>query len=151
MDLAFLRPVTFDDWVNLALLPERVIAGCEALHSALGVLLASVGLFGAVSYSVSERRRELGIRTALGAQPRQLLIMILRQTAVIAGIGIAIGVLLGVGATALLHSRFYGISAMEWTVLLPVSVVMLAMALLIAYFSARPWIAIDPMEAVRHA
>ena len=107
--------------------------------------------FGAISYSVSERRKELGIRVALGALPLQLLTMVLRQTMFVAGAGAAIGMLLGVGATILFRSQFYGISAVEWSVLLPVGSAMLLLSLLVAYFSARPWITADPMEAVRHA
>lgn len=146
-----LQPFTFGNWMNLSLLFERVTAGCVAALSALGLLLAIIGLFGAISYSVSERRKELGIRVALGAQRWQLLNMILRQTLMIVGAGVAIGVLLGVGATVLLRSQFYGISAGEWIVLVPVSAGMLAISTVVAYFSARPWIAVDPMEAVRHA
>jgi len=77
--------------------------------------------------------------------------MVLRQTLSIAGAGVAIGLLLGVGATMLLRSQFYEIGAVEWTVLIPVSAAMLAVSLLVADLSARPWIATNPMEAVRHA
>jgi ABC-type sugar transport system permease subunit len=145
------RPVTFDAWTNFNLLIERITAGCVAALSALGVLLAIVGLFGAISYSVSERRKELGIRVALGARPVQLLKMVLRQTLLITGAGTVIGIVLGVGATVLLRSQFYGVGAVEWTVLIPVAAAMLAVAALVAYLCARSWITIDPMEAVRHA
>jgi len=145
------RPVTFDSWTNFNLLIERVTVAAVAGLSALGVLLAVVGLFGAISYSVSERKKELGIRVALGARPGQLLEMVLRQTLVITGAGTAIGILLGVGATVLLRSQFYGVSAVEWTVLVPVTFAMLAVSALVAWLCARSWITIDPMEAVRHA
>ena len=115
------------------------------------MLLAVVGLFGAISYSVSERKKELGIRVALGARPGQLLKMVLRQTLLITGAGTAIGILLGVGVTVLLRSQFYGVSAVEWTVLVPVAAAMLAVSALVACLCARSWITIDPMEAVRHA
>ncbi|SPF40575.1 putative Permease [Candidatus Sulfopaludibacter sp. SbA4] len=144
-------PFTYDNWINLTLLTERIAAGCVAALSGLGLLLAIIGLYGAISYSVSERRKELGIRVALGAQPWHLLKMILRQTFAIAGTGVAVGLLLGIGATMLLRSQFYEIGAVEWTVLLPVSAAMLGVSLLVAYVSARPWIAANPMEAVRHA
>jgi len=145
------RPFTFDAWTNFTLLTERVTAACVAGLSALGMLLAVIGLFGAISYSVSERRKELGIRVALGARPGQLLKMVLRQTLLITGVGTAIGILLGIAATMLLRSQFYGVSAVEWTVLVPVSLTMLAVSALVAWLCARSWITIDPMEAVRHA
>ena len=145
-----IQPVTFQSWMNLTLLTERIVAGGVAVLSALGLLLAIIGLFGAISYSVRERKKELGIRVALGARHWQLLKMVLRQTMLVSGAGVAIGTLLGVGATGLFRSQLYRISTVEWTVLLPVGAAMLALSLLVAYFSARPWIRIDPMEAVRH-
>ena len=100
---------------------------------------------------MSERRKELGIRVALGARPGQLLGMILRQTGVVAGVGVAAGLALGVGATMLAKSQLFAISVVEWTVLLPVGAGVMAVALAVGYVSARPWINVDPMEAVRHA
>jgi len=145
------RPVTFDSWTSFSLLEERLTAYAVTGLSALGILLAVVGLFGAISYSVSERKKELGIRVALGARPAQLLEMVLRQTLLITGAGTAIGIVLGMTATMLLRSLFYGVSAVEWTVLVPVTLAMLAISALVAYKCARSWITIDPMEAVRHA
>jgi predicted permease len=151
LDVVVLDPFTFDSWLNLALFFERMTAGCVAGLSGLGLLLAAIGLFGAISYSVSERRKELGIRVALGARPGQLLEMIVRHTLLVAGGGIVVGLLLGVGATLLLRSQFYQIQVVEWAVLVPVSLAMLAVSSAVAYFSARPWLSINPMEAVRHA
>ncbi|MES1258840.1 MAG: ADOP family duplicated permease [Acidobacteriota bacterium] len=144
------RAVTFERWLNLTLLAERITAGVVAALGGLGLLLAVMGLSGAVSWSVSQRKKELGIRVALGARPGQLVNMILRQILPVAGTGIAIGALLGVGATILLRSQFYGIGLLEWMVLVPVSAAMLSVSLGVAYLSARPWRRIDPMEAVRH-
>ncbi len=145
-----IQPATFEAWRNVTLLAERITTAVVAALSGMGLALAIVGLAAAISYSVSERRKELGIRVALGAGPWQLLRMILRQTGVVAGAGIAIGIALGVGGTVLLKSQLFGISAVEWTVLFPVGAGVLAVALAVAYVAARPWIKVDPMEAVRH-
>jgi predicted permease len=145
------HPVTYGEWVDFSLLGERIAAGVLAVISGLGLLLAMLGLFCTISYSVSQRKREFGIRVALGAERRQLLHMILQQTSVITGAGVIIGVVFGIAATLLLRAQFYGISTVEWTVLVPVSIAMLGLSLFVAYCSARPWISIDPMEAVRHA
>jgi len=110
-----------------------------------------VGLFAAVSYSVSERRKELGIRVALGAGPGRLLRLVLKETAAIAGVGIVIGILIGIGVTAALRSLLYGIGVIEFAVIVPVSAVMLAVCLAVAAISARPWLHIDAMETIRHA
>ena len=151
LHLMALDPLTYDTWLDLALFVERMTVRGAAALSGLGLLLAVIGLFGAISYSVSERRKELGIRVALGARPVQLLQMILKHTLVVAGTGVGIGVAMGVGATMLLRSQFYGISTVEWSVLIPVSAAMLGVSAAVAYVSARPWLSIDPMDAVRHA
>ncbi len=145
-----IQPVTLQRWLDLTLLTQRIAAGIVAILGALGLLLAIIGLFGAVSYSVSERKKELAIRVALGARPWQLLKMVLGQTMLVVGAGVVVGTLLGVGGTILFLSQLYGINAVEWSVLLPVGGAMLAVSLLIAYLSARPWITINPMDAVRH-
>jgi len=145
-----IQPVTLESWMTLTLLGQRIVAGGVAILSALGLLLAVIGLFGAISYSISERNKELGIRIALGARPGELLRMVLRQTLLVAGAGVAIGILLGVVATVFFRSQLYGISAMEWSVLLPVGAAMLALSVLVAFLSAWPWISVDPMQAVRH-
>jgi hypothetical protein len=144
-------PLTYARWVDFSLIGERYIAAGVSALSGLGLLLAVMGLFGAVSYSVSERKKELGIRVALGALPWQLLQLVLCRTLVVAGTGIALGMSLGVGATILLRSQFYGIATVEWAVLVPVGGAMLGISVLVAYLCARTWITIDPMAAVRHA
>jgi len=146
----FARPATFDDWIGLTLFPQRAAAACVGVLSALGVSLAMVGLFAAVSYSVRERKKELGIRVALGAGPGRLLRLVLGETGAVAGLGIVIGILLGVAATAGFRSLLYGIGVVELTVLVPVAAAMLAVCLAVAALSARPWLHIDPMETIRH-
>jgi ABC-type antimicrobial peptide transport system permease subunit len=133
------------------LITQRIAAGFVGILSGLGLLLAVIGLFGAISYSVSARKKELGIRVALGAVPWQLLQLILRETLLVAGTGVVIGTLLGVAATVVFRSQMYGIRAVEWTVILPVGVAMLALSLTVAALSARPSLTVDPMESVRHA
>jgi putative ABC transport system permease protein len=146
-----MRPVTLNEWIDFDLLTKRITAAFATILSGLGLLLATLGLFGAISYSVSERKKEFGIRVALGARRRELLAMVLRQTFFVAGTGVALGIVLGVGATILLRAQFYGIGRIEWSVLLPVSAGMETVSLVVAYLSAQPWITMDPMEAVRHA
>jgi ABC-type antimicrobial peptide transport system permease subunit len=145
------EPMTLDSWISLNLITPRIAAGFVAILSGLGLLLAVIGLFGAISYSVSERKKELGIRVALGAVSWQLLKLILRETAIVAGSGIVVGMLLGIAATVLTQAELYGVAAVEWMVLLPVGLGMLVLSLTVAAISARPWLAVDPMEAVRHA
>jgi ABC-type antimicrobial peptide transport system permease subunit len=149
--ISVFAPVTFDSWVNFGFIMQRITAGVVGALSTLALLLAVLGLFGAISYSVSERKKELGIRVALGATSPDLVKMVLIQTLRTTAIGVGIGIALGVAATAMLRSQFYGISPVEWTVILPVSAGMIGVSLFVAYLSALPWIAVDAMEAVRHA
>jgi predicted permease len=145
------HPMTLNEWMNFGLFEQRAMAVCMAILGASGLLLAMLGLFAAISYSVSERKKELGIRVALGAARGQLVGMVLRQTSRVVGLGIGIGILCGVPVTIMARSYFYGVGAIEWTVLIPLSAGMLALSLAIAYVSARPWLNSDAMEAVRHA
>jgi putative ABC transport system permease protein len=100
---------------------------------------------------VSERKKELGIRVALGAAPRDLLGMILRQTIVVTATGVCLGIPGGVIASTLVRSQLYGIHPVEWSVFLAVGLTMGVMTVLTAYSAARPWMGADPMESVRHA
>jgi predicted permease len=149
--MAPMRPATYGDWMGVTILPDRIAAACLEVLGGLALLLALMGLSGAISYSVSERKKELGIRVALGARPWHLAKMIVCQTCWVAGAGIVSGIGLGVAGTISLRSQFFGIGAVEWTVLVPVSAGMLGVALAVAYLSAKPWISVDPLEAVRHA
>jgi ABC-type antimicrobial peptide transport system permease subunit len=145
-----MRPTSFNDWINFNLITQRLAAACVGILGGLGLLLAIMGLSGTVAYSVSERKREFGIRAALGAERSMLVNMVLRQTSRTTALGIVIGTLMGIGATILLRSQFYGIGVVEWTVLLTVASATLIVSIVVAYLSARPWLTIDPMEAVRH-
>lgn len=145
------NPLTYDAWSGFPLLQQRVTASIVGALSGLGLMLAVIGLASSISYSVSERKKELGIRVALGAGPGRLMRLVLQQTIMVSAVGITIGIVLGTVATALLRSKFFGIGVVEWTVLVSVSAGMLFLSLAVGYFSARPWILVDPMEAVRHA
>jgi macrolide transport system ATP-binding/permease protein len=147
----FFQTLTMDDWMDLSLYVPRITLVCTSAFGSLAFILAAVGLYGAVFYSVSERKKELGIRVALGAAPRDLWGMILRQTIVVTATGVCLGILGGVIASTLVRSQLYGIHPVEWNVFLAVGLTMGVMTILTAYSAARPWIEADPMESVRHA
>ncbi len=149
LQLTFL-PFTFNEVMSFSLLIPILTLRVVSVLGALALMLAILGLYGAIFYSVNERKREIGIRIALGAQPSHLLKLFLRQTAIISGLGVSVGLFLGVAATILLRSQFYRISPVEMQVLIPVAVAMILISMGIAYMAARPWIKVEPMEAVRH-
>ena len=146
-----LQKLTLDDWLNFSLLVPEITLVCIAGFGGIAFVLAAVGLYGAVFYSVSERRKELGIRVALGAAPRDLWNMILRQTSVVTAAGIVCGLAAGALASALVRSLLFGVRPVEWFVFLAVAVLMGGINLFTAYSAARPWLRADPMESVRHA
>ncbi|MGB9402078.1 MAG: ADOP family duplicated permease [Candidatus Acidiferrales bacterium] len=143
-------PFTLDDVMHFTLLVPLLTLGVVVGLGALALMLAILGLYGAIFYSVNERRKEIGIRVALGAQASDLMKMILGQAAIIAGAGVLAGLLLGAGATVAFRTQFYGISAIEMHVLIPVALTMVLISMAVAYAAARPWIGISPMDAVRH-
>lgn len=142
--------VTLDEWMRFTLfvhiLTMQVVSGLGAL----ALLLAAMGLYGTVFHSVSERKKEIGIRMALGALRSHLVTLFLRQTAIIAGFGVLIGLLLGIAATIIFNSQFYGIRPVELQVLIPVALLIVLVSMAIAYAAAWPWINASPMDAVRH-
>jgi hypothetical protein len=144
------QPLTRAEWMNLSILVQRIVAGCVAALSFLALFLATVGMFAMISYSVTERKKELGIRAALGARPSQLLRLILQQISAVAGAGITLGTILGIAVTAVFRPQFYGVQLLEWFVLLPVAAAMMAVVLLTASCSAWPSTKVNPMDVVRH-
>lgn len=147
----FFQTLTMDDWMDLSLYVPRIALVCTGAFGCLAFVLAAVGLYGAVFYSVSERKKELGIRVALGAAPRHLWRMILRQTSMVTAAGVCLGIAGGIIASTLVRSQLYGIHPVESMIFLAVALAMGVMTVLTAYSAARPWMKTDPMESVRHA
>jgi ABC-type lipoprotein release transport system permease subunit len=141
---------TIEDWHEFALYVPHLAVICISAFGVLAFVLAAVGLYGAVFYSVSERTREMGIRVALGASQRDLWKLILRQTSSVTLIGIFMGFVGGIAASLVARTLLYQIQPVEWFVLVGVAIVMLSMTIIIAYSAARPWMRVDPMKSVRH-
>jgi ABC-type antimicrobial peptide transport system permease subunit len=119
---------------------------------AFGVLalgLAAIGVYGVMSLIVSERTREVGVRLALGAQPQELLRMIVGQAAKLAGIGVAVGVAAALPLAPLLDSQLYGIESFDPTTFISVPVVLMVIATLAAVVPATKAMRVDPVTALR--
>jgi putative ABC transport system permease protein len=115
----------------------------------VALLLAALGIYGTIAYSVGERTREIGLRIALGAQPRQVLTLVLNQGLRLASVGIAIGLLASFVATPVLSSVLYGVTAHDPLTLLFVSVLLFAVGLLAAYIPGLRASRVDPMVSLR--
>ena len=115
----------------------------------LAVLLAAVGLYGVISYSVAQRTREIGIRVALGAQRGDVFTMILRHGLGLSGLGILIGIVAALGMDRILSSFLYGVSASDPLTFLSVSAFLAVIAAGASFFPARRAASINPVNALR--
>lgn len=143
------RVQMMDQVVAEILYPRRLAAGILTVSGIIGLLLASVGLYGVVSYSVAQRVHEIGVRTALGADRRDIMQLVLREGAKVAAIGSAIG-LIGANAAVRITARmFVALPAIDATTIVIVPVVLAAVVLLACYIPARRAARVDPMVALR--
>jgi predicted permease len=120
-----------------------------AIAGAMALILGIVGMSGVISYAVSQRRREIGIRLALGAQQGELKSMFVRQGLVLAGIGVAIGLAAAAGLTRSMASLLYGIGPFDPTTYVAVPLLLLTAAVLATYLPARRVARVDPVEALK--
>jgi len=120
-----------------------------AIAGAMALVLGIIGIYGVISYAVSQRRREIGIRLALGAQQGELKTMFIRHGLTLAAIGVAIGLGTAVGLTQLMKSLLFGISPLDPVTYAAVPLVLAAAAVLASYVPARRAAMVDPVEALR--
>ena len=120
-----------------------------AVLGALALVLASMGVYGVMAYSVSQRTRELGIRMALGAQSSQVLGLIFQQGMLLAAMGIVVGLLGAFGSTRLVQTFLYGVNPGDPTIFLGVTLLLTLAALAACYFPARRALKINPVLALR--
>jgi putative ABC transport system permease protein len=116
----------------------------------LGLLLASLGIYGVVSYAVSSRIREIGIRMTLGANPKGIFGLIIRQAMRPVLIGVAVGFAVCAGASRLMSVMLYGISPLDPVTFGGVALFLVGVALSACYLPARRATRVDPMEALRY-
>jgi len=120
------------------------------LFAALATLLSAVGIFGVMNYSVALRTREIGLRLAVGAQPRQVLLLILRQGFMLTIIGVLFGLAAAFALTRLLSGLLFGVGAVDSTTFATISLLLVIVSLLACYLPARRAMRIDPLRALRY-
>lgn len=123
-----------------------LLLGCFA---GLALLLSALGIYGVISYAVSERRQEMGVRLALGARPRDVLKLVLRQAMTLVGMGILLGIAAAQAVIRFIANLLYGVEAHDPATYLAVSLLLLGVALLAAYHPARRATKVDPLVTLR--
>ncbi len=141
---------SMDDRVAESLGPQRFATNLLAVFAGLAILLAAVGLYGLISYSVAQRTNEIGIRMALGADRHDVMRLILRQGAKLALAGAIAGVVAGLALARLVRSVLYGVSAADPLTFVVAAILLAIVALLACYIPARRATKVDPMEALRY-
>jgi putative ABC transport system permease protein len=120
-----------------------------AVAGTMALLLGIVGLYGVISYAVARRRREIGIRVALGAQAPDIRRLFMARGLMVAGIGTAIGLCIAAGLAPLMRSLLFGIGPLDPLTFAVTPIVLAAAAVLASYLPARRAVAVDPVETLR--
>src|SRR5664280_1633959 len=150
--LAIVEPRSMEQIVNEspAVFLRRYPFYLIGSFATLALVLAMIGLYGLISYSVLRRTREIGIRLALGAQREDILRLILRQGVIATLAGVGIGLVAGLGLTQVMASLLYGINSGDWIVFAGVATFLAAVAITASYVPARRATQVDPMVALRN-
>ncbi|HUK51762.1 MAG TPA: ABC transporter permease [Candidatus Binatia bacterium] len=141
---------TMQSLVDQSLNTDAFIARLSSAFGALALLLACIGLYGLMAYNVARRTRDIGIRMALGAQPRGILRGVLRETLLLVGLGIAVGVPVALGGARLIQSLLFGVGLADPLAMLCAIVVLAGVAALAGYLPARRAARVDPLIALRY-
>ena len=149
-DLPLFDLFTLDSRIQLNTADDRIGGAFVGVFGILALVLAAVGVYGVLAYTTRQRTRELGIRIALGAEPRQVFGLVLRQGAVLAALGIVIGLAASFALTRALSSLLFGVTATDPLTFAAVSTLLLLVALLACYLPARRAMRVDPMVALRY-
>jgi predicted permease len=136
--------------VDDSLFIERMVSALSVAFGALATLLAAIGLYGVMSYSVARRTREIGIRMALGAERGSVMWLVLKEVALMVGIGVAVGLPLAFALSRVVQSQLFDLSAHDPIALTASAAILGAVALLAGYLPARRATRVDPMLALRY-
>jgi predicted permease len=140
---------TMDQWIANSLAAPRFNVVLLGTFAGLALILASVGIYGVVSHSVTQRTRELGLRVAVGAQPRDVVAMVLRESLLVVAVGMTVGLAAALLGTRALSGLLFGIGAMDPATWIAVTSLLFGVAFLASYVPARRATRIDPMIALR--
>lgn len=141
---------TMNDVISTSLAARRLLMILLGFFAGIALVLSCVGIYGVISHLAEERRREMGVRMALGARRSDILLLVLKQGASMALPGIGIGVVFALGLTRMISSQLYGVTAHDPLTFCGVGMVLLAVALAACYIPARRATRVDPVVALRY-
>jgi predicted permease len=141
---------TMEAQIGESLFVERMVAALSAAFGLLATVLAAIGLYGVMSYAVTQRTREIGLRVALGADRRSVLMLVLREVAILAGIGIAIGLPGGYGLGKVIESQLFNLKARDPLTYLVATAALVTTAFVAGLLPALRAARVDPMTALRY-
>jgi ABC-type antimicrobial peptide transport system permease subunit len=147
--MPFYQADSLEDHLRLPLLPARLAASMLVAFGALALVLAATGVYGVMAYAVARRRREIGIRMAIGATRAQVMRLVLRRTAVLLSVGTLLGTLVALAAGNLFSPILYGISPRDPVTFALAVLLMGAVAMAAGWFPARRAMSTDPASALR--
>ena len=147
--LPFFQAGSLDDHLRLPLFPARVAASLLGAFGGLAIVLAATGVYGVMAYAVSRRRREIGIRIAIGASRRQVMGLVLRRTAMMLATGACLGALAALAIGDLFSPILYGVTSKDPAAFALAALLMAAVALSAAWIPARSATSIEPASALR--
>jgi ABC-type antimicrobial peptide transport system permease subunit len=148
-NFAVFRVMTLSDHLAEALGGERLTAALVSAAGGMALLLAIVGVYGVIAYGVARRRKEIGVRVALGAAPVDVVRLVVAEGLNVTLIGIALGTIAALGATQLLASMLYGVDPRDAATFTGAAVLLTVVALLAAWLPARRAVRLDPVTALR--
>ena len=121
-----------------------------AAFAATALLLSAIGIYGVISFTVTRRTREIGVRLALGAARRDVMLMVVRQSVTLAAVGVGVGIVAALPLTRLLKGMLFGVNAAEPFTYFSASVLLIAIAALAAFVPARRAVRVSLTSALRH-
>ena len=141
---------TTEAQISDLLITERMIASLSTVFGFLATLLATIGLYGVMAYTVAQRRREIGLRMALGADPRKVIWMVMREVLLLVGIGVGVGVPASLALMRAVQSQLYGLTAHDPSTLALATAALALVACAAGYLPALRASRLDPMVALRY-